>query len=128
MTEQHKRILVVEDEPVLANAVVEVMKQSFDATVDLAPDGTSAAALCRDNSYDLIVLDGTIPPPSGMALLRSWREADEHFAVLVLSGRDASEVEAASSRFGADAYLTKPFSLVDLRDRAGVLLGVAEAH
>lgn len=124
MTLYAKRILVVEDEPVLANAVVEVMRLSFDANVDLASSGEDAESLRRDNHYDLVVLDWTIPPPSGISLLRAWRQAHERFPVLILSGRDEVEVRAASDEFGADAYLTKPFSLSDLRERAGALLNV----
>jgi len=122
MTVDTKRILVVEDEPVLANAVVEVMRVSFDAYVDLAASGEAADNLCRDNEYDLVVLDWTIPPPSGISLLRAWRQANEVFPVLILSGHDEVEVKAASSEYGADAYLTKPFSLADLREQARALL------
>jgi len=116
------RILVVEDEAVLANAVVEVLRKSLDAEVDLALTGVEARELSDQTPYALVVLDWGIPPPSGMELLREWRTRGNTQPVLILSGREDAEIKAATEQFGADGYMTKPFSLIDLRDRAKALV------
>jgi two-component system, OmpR family, copper resistance phosphate regulon response regulator CusR len=115
------RILVVEDEEVLAEALVEALQQDCYA-VDLAPDGAAAGELAEVNEYDLIVLDWTIPPPSGIELLRSWRRAGRQTPVLMLTGRSGVDDRVDGLDTGADDYLTKPFSLVELRARVRSLL------
>ena len=85
------RILVVEDEEVLAQALVEALQGEFYA-VDLAGDGETASEMVEVNSYDLIVLDWTIPPPTGIELLRTWRRAGPGHA-----GPDAHRPAAAST-------------------------------
>lgn len=115
------RILVVEDERVLAEALVEALQQEFHA-VDVARDGATAAELADVNEYDLIVLDWTIPPPTGIELLRSWRRAGRETPVLMLTGRAAVGDRVDGLDTGADDYLTKPFSLVELQARVRSLL------
>jgi DNA-binding response OmpR family regulator len=115
------RILVVEDERVLAEALVEALQQEFHA-VDLARDGETASELADVNEYDLIVLDWTIPPPTGIELLRSWRRAGRETPVLMLTGRSAVGDRVDGLDTGADDYLTKPFSLVELQARVRSLL------
>ena len=83
------RILVVEDEEVLAQALAEALEGEFYA-VDLAPDGQTASELADVNEYDLIVLDWTIPPPTGIELLRSWRGQAKDTPVLLLTARSAN--------------------------------------
>ena len=77
------RILVVEDEPVLAQALVEALEGEYYA-VDQANDGETASELADVNAYDLIILDWTIPPPTGIELLRAWRRAGRDVPVLML--------------------------------------------
>ncbi|HBL25896.1 MAG TPA: DNA-binding response regulator [Acidobacteria bacterium] len=115
------RILVVEDEEVLAEAVVEALRQESHA-VDRACDGAEADELAAVNTYDLIILDWTIPPPSGIDLLRTWRRAGRETPVLMLTGRSGVHDRVDGLDTGADDYLTKPFSLVELRARVRSLL------
>ena len=115
------RILVVEDEEVLAQALVEVLEEEFYA-VDLAPDGETASELAEVNVYDLIVLDWTIPPPTGIELLRAWRKAGKDTPVLMLTGRSAVGDKVDGLDTGADDFLTKPFSLPEFLARVRSLL------
>ncbi len=115
------RILVVEDEAVLADAIVEVLRDEAYA-VDLATDGTAASELMEVNTYDLVVLDWTIPPPSGIELLTEWRAAGRATPVLMLTGRAEVEDRVSGLDCGADDYLTKPFSLAELLARVRSLL------
>jgi len=115
------RLLVVEDEEVLADAIVEALRMEHYA-VDLASDGVTAEELMSVNTYDLVVLDWTIPPPTGIELLSTWREAGVETAVLMLTGRGSVEDRVDGLDRGADDYLTKPFSLVELLARVRSLL------
>jgi DNA-binding response OmpR family regulator len=115
------RLLVVEDEQVLADAVVEALRLDHYA-VDLAMSGAEADELVATNAYDLVILDWTIPPPTGIDLLDSWRGAGLQMAVLMLTGRDSVEDRIDGLDRGADDYLTKPFSLKELLARVRSLL------
>ena len=115
------RILVVEDEPVLAQALVEALEGEYYA-VDQANDGETASELADVNTYDLIVLDWTIPPPTGIELLRTWRREGRDVPVLMLTGRSTVPDRVDGLDTGADDFLTKPFSLAELLARVRTLL------
>jgi len=116
------KILVVEDEAVLGQAIVQVLRGACEGRVDLARDGESALALMSSNVYELAVLDWSIPPPSGLELLKVWRRTKGTAPVIMLSGFTSDDDRDEVLSQGADEFLTKPFSLVDLRDRARELL------
>jgi DNA-binding response OmpR family regulator len=90
------RILVVEDDAALAAAVVEALEDEV-YTVDAAVSGAVADELMASRDYDLVVLDWTIPPPTGLELLRRWRSAGLEVPVLMLTGRTASAIASAAS-------------------------------
>lgn len=115
------RILVVEDEPELADAVVELLRDESYA-VDHSADGEAASELMEVNSYDCVLLDWTLPGRSGMDLLADWREAGDDTPVLMLTGRSSIEDRVSGLDTGADDYLTKPFSLVELLARVRSLI------
>jgi DNA-binding response OmpR family regulator len=115
------RILVVEDEDVLAQALVEVLEEEFYA-VDRAGDGETASELAEVNEYDLIVLDWTIPPPTGIELLRMWRQAGRDTPVLMLTARTAVDDKVDGLDTGADDFLGKPFLLPEFLARVRSLL------
>lgn len=115
------RILVVEDEEALAEAVVDLLRDESYA-VDLAADGDAASELMDINSYDCVLLDWTIPGRSGLELLRNWRASGDETPVLMLTGRSAVEDRVSGLDSGADDYLTKPFSLVELLARVRSLI------
>ena len=115
------RLLVVEDEPVLAEATVEALRMEAYA-VDLACDGPTADEMVAVNEYDLVVLDWTIPPPTGIELLESWRAEGRTTPILMLTGKKSVEDRVDGLDRGADDYLTKPFSLAELLARVRSLL------
>ena len=120
------RILVVEDEPVLGEAIVMALRTTFDHDVDFAPDGEQALALTHDHSYALAVLDWSLPRTSGIELLAQWREDPAVSRVLMLSAWDGDNRRARALESGADDYLTKPFTLGELRERARSLLDLPD--
>jgi len=115
------RILVVEDEEVLADALVEGLRDESYA-VDLARRGTEAEEQMAVNAYDLVILDWTIPAPSGIDLLRRWRAAGNDTPVLMLTGRADLADRVGGLDTGADDYLTKPFAFDELLARSRSLL------
>ena len=115
------RILVVEDEEALASALIEYLRDECYA-VDHAPDGPTADELADVNTYDLVILDWAIPPPSGIELLRTWRRQGKPMPVLMLTGRGGVEDRIGGLDTGADDYLTKPFSFAELSARVRSLL------
>ncbi len=120
-TVRKMRILVVEDDPRMAALIAEVLRDEHYA-VDLAQDGATAAELVAFNDYDLIVLDWKIPAPSGIELLRRWRQDGLTLPILMLTGRGAIEDRVGGLDTGADDYLTKPFSFPELLARVRSLL------
>jgi DNA-binding response OmpR family regulator len=115
------RILVVEDEEVLAGVLVEALEGQRYA-VDRAGDGATADEMVCVNDYDLVILDWTLPGKNGVDLLKSWRSAGRQVPVLMLTGRSGLEDRIGGLDSGADDYLTKPFSLEELFARARSLL------
>jgi DNA-binding response OmpR family regulator len=115
------RILVVEDEPALGAALVELLEDECYA-VDLAADGSAASELADVNEYDLIVLDWTIPPPSGIELLRTWRGRSLETPVLMLTARSDLADRVGGLDAGADDFLAKPFQLPEFLARVRSLL------
>ncbi|MEZ5332383.1 MAG: response regulator transcription factor [Thermoanaerobaculia bacterium] len=115
------RILVVEDEELLADGIAESLRTESYA-VDVAPDGPTASELAAVNDYDAVILDWTIPPPTGLQLLRQWRSAGVTTPVLMLTGRTEIDDRVGGLDSGADDYLTKPFSMAELLARTRSLL------
>ncbi len=115
------RILVVEENVKMAALICEVLRDESYA-VDLAKTGTDADELMAFNDYDLAVLDWSIPPPTGMELLRKWRGEGHKLPILMLTGRDTVEDRVGGLDTGADDYLTKPFSFPELLARVRSLL------
>jgi DNA-binding response OmpR family regulator len=110
------RILVVEDEDLLADGTVEALRMETYA-VDLARTGESANEFMYMNTYDLVILDWTIPAPTGIDLLLGWRAAGNTTPVLMLTGHDAIEDRILGLDSGADDYLLKPVILAELLAR-----------
>jgi DNA-binding response OmpR family regulator len=115
------RILVVEDDAILAEGLVETLREEHYA-VDLARTGQAASELAAVNDYDLVVLDWSIPPPTGIELLRGWRAEGRQVPVLMLTGHVDLTHTMDGLDTGADDYLTKPFRLGELLARVRSLL------
>lgn len=115
------RILLVEDDDLTAEALAAGLRGEA-YSVDLATTGTAADELMAINRYDLVILDWTIPAPTGIELLRQWRGAGQSLPVLMLTGRGGLEDRVDGLDTGADDYLTKPFSPEELVLRVGAVL------
>ncbi|MGB3835343.1 response regulator [Castellaniella sp.] len=121
------RLLVAEDEPVLAAQLTSAL-QSAGYVVDAAADGLDVEHQGLSEPYDLVVLDLGLPGRDGLSVLRRWREAGRVFPVLILTARDHWHDKVGGIDAGADDYLTKPFHLEELQARVRALLRRAGGH
>jgi DNA-binding response OmpR family regulator len=119
-----RRILVVEDEPTIAESVAARLRAEGFA-VDLAADGPGAVAAARATRPDLVVLDIMLPGFDGLEVCRRIH-ADRPTPVLMLTARDDETDLLVGLAVGADDYLTKPFSPRELAARVHALLRRAD--
>lgn len=116
------RILVVEDEHSLSDAICEGLRDNFFA-VDQAFDGREALSKIEvELAYDLIILDIMLPKLDGMIVLSELRARGHKMAVLMLTARSGVDDKIESFVGGADDYLTKPFDFRELLARVHALL------
>jgi two-component system OmpR family response regulator len=115
------RILIVEDEVKMASLLRRGLSEEGLAA-DVARTGDDAIWMARATEYDAIVLDVMLPGTNGFAVCRRLREAGTWSPVLMLTARDAVEDRVEGLDAGADDYLTKPFSFVELLARLRALV------
>jgi two-component system OmpR family response regulator len=121
------RVLVVEDEAVLAEQLVSALTDAGYA-VDGAADGERADFLVQTTDYDAVVLDLGLPVVDGLTLLRRWREAHVAVPVMVLTARGSWHEKVQGIDSGADDYLSKPFRMEELLARLRALIRRASGH
>jgi two-component system OmpR family response regulator len=116
------RILIAEDDEVLADGLYQSMRQSGYA-VDRASDGLDADLILRgEQPFDLVILDLGLPRLDGFSVLRNLRERNRRVPVIILTARDQVGDRVKGLDLGADDYLVKPFSLPELEARVRALL------
>jgi two-component system response regulator VanR len=107
------RVLIVEDEPLLAEAICDGLRLEAIAA-DMAADGDTALDLLSVNSYDIAVLDRDIPGPSGDDIAKRIVASGTGMPILMLTAADRLDDKASGFGLGADDYLTKPFEMREL--------------
>jgi two-component system OmpR family response regulator len=115
------RILIVEDEPLLARRLVATLGERGYAAA-LAPDGEDADFLVSTEQWDAVILDLGLPRIDGLTLLERWRTAGNAVPVLVLTARGSWSEKVRGIDGGADDYLTKPFEMDELLARLRALI------
>src|SRR6266516_2351805 len=114
------RILLVEDEPAIAEAVAYALEDAgFE--VDAVGDGGEALEASRRLDYDLMILDLLLPGMSGLNVCRTVR-AESDLPILMLTARETELDRVVGLETGADDYVTKPFSIAELVSRVRALL------
>lgn len=122
------RVLIVEDNRDLAVNIGQFL-EGLRYTVDFAEDGLTGLHLSVVNDYDMIVLDVALPGLDGIALCRKLREeANKTVPTLMLTARDTLEDKLEGFRAGADDYMVKPFSLLELEARVSALIRRAQGR
>jgi two-component system OmpR family response regulator len=115
------RVLIVEDEVVLAEQLSQVLRDAGYA-VDVAGDGERAEFLGRTEGYDAVVLDLGLPKMDGLTVLRHWRDAGIATPVLVLTARGSWHEKVQGIDGGADDYVAKPFQIEEVLARLRALI------
>src|SRR5579864_2406544 len=116
------RVLIIEDEPRLAENIARSLRESAGYAVDIAHDGQEGLFLAESSEYDVVLLDLMLPQMDGMQLLSRVRKSGQRTPVLVVTARDDKESVVALLNAGADDYLTKPFDLGELLARTKALI------
>jgi two-component system OmpR family response regulator len=116
-----RRILVVDDEPSIVDAVATALRyEGFD--IDEAVNGRDALAVVTQREPDLIVLDWMLPDLDGIEVGRRLRSQGFKCAILFLTAKDSTENKVEALRAGGDDYVTKPFSLAEIVARVQAIL------
>ncbi|WP_103939952.1 response regulator transcription factor [Thermomonospora echinospora] len=114
------RVLVVEDEKLIADAIAEWLRREALA-VDVVHDGDRALELLAGDDYDVVVLDRDLPLVDGDTVCRSMIESGARARVLMLTAASAVHERVAGLSLGADDYLSKPFAFTELSARVHAL-------
>jgi two-component system, OmpR family, response regulator len=120
------RILIAEDDPVLADGLTRSLRQG-DYAVDCVNDGLDADHALISQSYDLAILDLGLPRLDGFEVLKRLRRRSSTLPVLILTARDTLTDRVRGLDLGADDYLTKPFELPELEARVRALIRRGQA-
>lgn len=115
------RILLVEDDIMIGETVLDLLRAE-DYAVDWVKDGDMAHAALSSTSYDLLVLDLTLPKRDGLEVLRSLRARRVRTPVLITTARDAVEQRIAGLDAGADDYVLKPYDVEEMLARVRALI------
>jgi DNA-binding response OmpR family regulator len=115
------RILLIEDHRDIAANIAEYCEAKGDS-VHIAADGISGLKLAREGDYDVVVLDLMLPGLDGLSVCQELRLAGLQIPVLMLTAKDLLDDKVAGFEAGADDYLIKPFSLVELAARLKALV------
>lgn len=112
-----KRILLAEDEEVLRMLVVDTLEE-YDYSIDEAADGGEALESIESNHYDLIILDYMMPVYTGLELIEKIRrlENHKHTKILMLSAKSQKDEQEKVLKTGADYFMAKPFSPLELSE------------
>jgi DNA-binding response OmpR family regulator len=111
-----QKILVVEDNKELAH-LLEIHLRDLFYEVDLAFDGVAGLARAETNTYDLIILDLMLPGLDGLELCRCLRNNPSYTPILMLTSKTSELDRVLGLEIGADDYVTKPFSVMELLAR-----------
>ena len=115
------RILVVEDEPLVAQGLKQGLEQ-LRYTVDVASSAEEAESFVQYESFDMALVDIGLPKADGLHFIRQLRARGQNLPILVLTARDSMDDTIRGLDAGADDYLTKPYRLPEIAARIRALI------
>jgi DNA-binding response OmpR family regulator len=124
-TTQGKRILVVEDDPDISH-LLEIHLQANAFNVVVVNNGIDGLNRASNHAYQLIVLDVMLPGIDGLEIVRQLRSQSISIPILMLSAKSTELDRVLGLELGADDYLTKPFSILELQARVKAMLRRAD--
>lgn len=110
------RILLVEDDPMIGEAVTVALKDAAYA-VDWVRDGVAAENVLANSAHQAVLLDLGLPKRDGLEVLRRLRQSTNTVPVIIITARDALEDRIKGLDYGADDYIVKPFEVSELLAR-----------
>ncbi len=110
------KILIIEDDPSIAN-ILRIGLQPDAHAVDIAHNGNDGSFMARTYDYDVILLDDALPGKNGITVCKDIRGIGKTTPIIFLSVTGDAESKVQALDTGADDYVTKPFSLSELRSR-----------
>lgn len=110
------KILLIEDDIEISNFIKNNLVESI-FSVDTASNGTDGSFLARTNPYDVIVIDHSLPHKDGISICREIRESDIQTPLIFLTKYQETRRKVEALESGADDYMTKPFSIDELKAR-----------
>ena len=120
-----RKILVIEDHPTVRE-VLRTLLGMEDYEVAVAPNGEAGLALADMLQPEVVILDVGMPGLNGYEVCRAIKSRAEHTRIVMVTARTSEEDERAGRQAGADAYLRKPFSPLDILEAVGVGAGAPE--
>ncbi len=121
-----KSVLIVEDDQDIAHLVALHLKD-IDCEVETVADGKAGLERAQDGEHDLIILDLMLPGIDGLEICRRVRSHSDYTPILMLTARTSEFDRVLGLELGADDYLTKPFSVLELVARVKALFRRMEA-
>ncbi|MBV8252100.1 MAG: response regulator transcription factor [Chitinophaga sp.] len=109
------KVLIVEDEQIMAQEMTTFLKTAY--TCEVVGNAVAAIHMLEDGPYDFLLLDLGLPDMDGLQLLREARKISPDAAIIILTARGQLEDRIKGLDLGADDYLPKPFSLLELQSR-----------
>jgi DNA-binding response OmpR family regulator len=116
-----KNILVIEDERDIAD-LIRLHLEDLNYRVSVAPDGNTGLHKSSAGSWDLIILDLRLPGVDGLEICRRLRQRSEYVPILMLTSKSSELDRVVGLEIGADDYVTKPFSVLELMARVKAIL------
>jgi DNA-binding NtrC family response regulator len=126
MKHKRKRVLVIDDNPVVLTVLEDFLKTAY--TVDTATSASQALGVVLNRPPDVILLDIKMPGTDGLSLLKSFRTMGLETPVFIMTGYDSTEVALDAFGNGANGYLPKPFDLIHLERLIAGALGAEPAY
>ncbi len=120
------KILVVDDEPILLKGLKFSLEQEGHM-IDTASDGEEAINKCKENNYDLVILDVMLPLVDGMEVCRTIRKTST-LPIIMLTARGDDESIIEGLQAGADDYIPKPFNILELKARINAIFRRTKAQ
>ncbi len=116
-----RKVLLVEDDPDLAQ-LVSLQLQDIDVECRWISNGREALEAATTESFDLLLLDVMLPEVDGLEICRTVRSANRHIPIMMLTAKVSEMDRVLGLELGADDYITKPFSMMELSARVKAML------
>lgn len=121
-----KKVLIVEDDVDIAN-LVKLQLLDLNCEVDITHDGLDGLSLFKNNQYNMVILDIMLPGMDGLDVCKAIRAMESYVPILMLTAKSTELDRVLGLELGADDYLTKPFSVLELVARVKALFRRVDA-